>query len=82
MGQFIKGSVQGGSIVCACGKCTSSRCYFADGGPHGVCFDCGNVQLVQFADGTTASHVVCKRCQSNHRSEIWETSVCDALREN
>lgn len=81
MGRFIRGSVDGGIITCACGKATAARCYFADGGPHGVCFDCGNVQLVQFPDGTTASHVVCHRCQSNHRSEIWETSVYDALRE-
>jgi hypothetical protein len=82
MGRFFKGSVYGGIITCACGKGTSARCYFGDGGPHGVCFDCGNVQLVQFADGSTSSHVVCKRCQANHRSEIWETSVYDALREN
>lgn len=82
MGKFFKGSVDNSAIPCACGKHTSARCYFADGGPHGVCFDCGNVQLVQYADGSTAAHVVCNRCQTNHRAEIWETSVYDTLREN
>lgn len=81
MSQLIKGSVAFSGIACACGKRTFARCHFADGGAHGACMDCASAMLVKFPDGSTASRLVCKRCQPLHRSEIWETALHDVLLE-
>jgi hypothetical protein len=79
MSRFITGSVASINVTCACGKRTVTRCHFADGGPHGVCIDCGDAELVKIADGLTTTRLVCKRCRAKHRAHIWATAIFDAL---
>ncbi len=63
-----------GLLKCRCGKNTKTRCFFRDGGLHGACGLCGELELVQLPTGGIVSRIVCERC-CRHQYALWKTAT-------
>lgn len=64
-----------GMLECRCGKRTKTRCFFGDGGLHGACGLCGELELVQLPTGCIVSRMVCERCRRRHQYALWKTAT-------